>query len=421
MNTPASLVERHVRRNFVLNIVDGSIFILGMSMVSRYTVLPLFVERVSGEAWLQGLIPSLFYIGWLLPGLFMAPIVASLPRRKPLVLRATIAERLPWLALGLVLLGLPNLPPGALLGVLFACYAVFAFGAGFTSTAWQDFISQIIPERRWGTFFGLQSGIGGVLGVAGAAAATVILATQPFPQSVGILSLLCFACVCVSYVFLALTVEPSRPAAPREPMGAFLRGIRPLLSRDQAFRRYLFSRAAIALGLTGHSFLTGAALARFGATPAEIGWFTAALLGAQALANLVLGALADRWGHKQVLELSAALGLAALLAAMAAPSSAWFVPIFVLVGFAQAGFQLSGFTLVFAFSTPEQRPAYIGVANTAVAPVAAFGPLLAGWLASIAGYNALFAALVVCGLAGLVMLHWRVTAPVRMGGSASSE
>jgi len=92
-----------------------------------------------------------------------------------------------------------------------------------------------------------------------------------------------------------------------------------------------------------------------------------------------------------------------------------------LVGAAQAGYQLSGFTLVFSFSTPSERPTYIGVANTLLAPVAALGPLLAGWLAELAGYDALFVALLAIGLIGLLGLHWRVPAPAREVRAAASE
>jgi predicted MFS family arabinose efflux permease len=290
---------------------------------------------------------------------------------------------------------------------------VFSLCAGLTSTAWQDFISRIIPERSWGIFFGLQAGLGGILGVGGGAIAGVVLASQPFPQSVGMLALFCFACMAISYGFLAGTAEAPQPARPREPLIGFLRGIAPLLRRDTRFRRYLFCRAAIALGLVGHSFLTAAALERFNPPAAEIGLFTGVMLGAQALGNIGLGALADRWGHKQVLELSTALGMLALILALLAPTALWFVPIFALVGASQAGYQLSGFTLVFAFSPPAERPTYIGVANTALAPVAALGPLLAGALAGATGYGAVFAALTVAGLGGLAVLHWQVAAPAR--------
>jgi MFS family permease len=361
-----------------VNVLDGATFLFGISMVSRFTVLPLVVERLSPEPWLQGLIPALFYAGWLLPGLFTAPLVATIVRRKPWTMRATIGERLPYLVLGLVFCFGAGLPPVALLSMLFLCYGLFALCAGLTSTAWQDFIVRIIPERLWGTFFGLQAGVGGVLGVGGAAVASAVLAGLPFPQSFGVLCLICVAAMVVSYFFLGSSIEPPQAVQAHQPLMAFLRGIGPLLDRDVAFRLYFFCRAAIALGLAGHSFLTAAALLRFDPPPEQIGLFTAALLGAQALANFGLGALADRWGHKQVLELSAGLGILALPVALVAPSALWFVPIFVLVGASQAGYQLSGFTLVFAFSTPPERPTYIGVANTALAPVATLGPLLAG-------------------------------------------
>jgi MFS family permease len=415
------LLKRHATRNFWLNVLDGVAFVFGLSMVSRYTVLPLFVSRLSSERWLQGMIPTLTQVGSSLPALFTAPFVASLPRRKPIILTVTIGERLPFLALGVILLVWPGLPATTLLTIFFALFAVHTFSGGLVMIAWQDFIARVIPERRWGTFFGLQFGLGGVLGVAGAAVAGAILATQPFPQSIGILALICFGAMILSYIFLASTFEPPQPAAPRQPMLAFLSGIVPLLRRDLSFRRYLFCRATIALGLIGHSFVTAAALERFKLTEVEIGAFTGVLLAAQALSYLSSGALADRWGHKQVLELATGLGLLALLLAVLAPTAAWFFPIFILVGAAQAGYQLSGFTLIFSFSTPADRPTYIGVANITLAPVAALGPLLAGVLAEQTGYNTLFVVLLMVGLMGLASLHWRVVAPTRAVPAAPGE
>src|SRR5688572_4167830 len=46
-----SILKRHATRNFWLNILDGMAFVFGISMVSRLTVLPLFVSRLSDERW----------------------------------------------------------------------------------------------------------------------------------------------------------------------------------------------------------------------------------------------------------------------------------------------------------------------------------------------------------------------------------
>src|SRR3954451_12672242 len=133
-----TLLKRYAKRNFWLNILDGMAFIFGISMVSRYTVLPLFVSRLSSERWLQGLIPALTQVGSLLPALFMAPLTASLPRRKPLILLVTIGERLPWLALGLLLLFWPHVPAASMLVIFFTLYTIYMFSGGFLSIAWQD-------------------------------------------------------------------------------------------------------------------------------------------------------------------------------------------------------------------------------------------------------------------------------------------
>ena len=408
-----TLLKRYAKRNFWLNVLDGVAFVFGISMVSRYTVLPLFVSRISSDPLLLGVLPALFSLGWLLPQLFTAPLVASLPRRLPFILRVTISERLPFLLFGLVLLLWPHLPAWALLATCFGCYLVHTVSAGLAATAWQDMLARVVPAERWGRLFGITNALGGGLGVLGALIAGWALTQLPFPQNIGLLSLLCFGALIVSFVFLALVVEPAQPTQPRVPMGLYLRGLLPLLRRDAAFRSYLFSRSAIGLALTGHSFITAAALMRFSVSDVLVGIFTAALLGSQAVANYLLGALADRWGHKQVLELSTAVGVGSLLLAMVAPSPGWYIVVFVLVGISSAGYQLSGYTLAMAFSNEAERPTYIGLANTALAPVGILGPFAVAQLAATLGYPVLFATTALVGVGGLLWLHRAVPALLR--------
>lgn len=55
-----AVLARYARRNFWLNVLDGSAFTFGISLVSRFTVLPLIVERLTDARWVQGLIPAIF-------------------------------------------------------------------------------------------------------------------------------------------------------------------------------------------------------------------------------------------------------------------------------------------------------------------------------------------------------------------------
>ena len=78
-----TLLKRYAKRNFWLNVLDGVAFVFGISMVSRYTVLPLFVSRLSSERWLRGLLPTLTQVGAPLPALYMAPLSAKTARMQP--------------------------------------------------------------------------------------------------------------------------------------------------------------------------------------------------------------------------------------------------------------------------------------------------------------------------------------------------
>jgi len=51
-----------------------------------------------------------------------------------------------------------------------------------------------------------------------------------------------------------------------------------------------------------------------------------------------------------------------------APSAAWLVLTFALLGASTAGSLVSGLNIILEFCAPEDRPTYIGLTNTLLAP-----------------------------------------------------
>jgi MFS family permease len=177
------------------------------------------------------------------------------------------------------------------------------------------------------------------------------------------------------------------------------------------FRRYLFSQAVTSLAGMAVGFLAVYAVQRWQLSDSQAGVFTTSMLGGQALSNLLFGVLADRKGHKLVLELSALTGLSAVGLASLAPAPAWFYVIFALIGASTAGFMMSGIAISFEFSTHDVRPTYIGLSNTINGISAGIAPLIGGWLAGTVGYRVLFVVAFVIGMVGLALLHWSVREP----------
>jgi len=173
----------------------------------------------------------------------------------------------------------------------------------------------------------------------------------------------------------------------------------------------MFSQIVVVLGGMAVGFLTVYAVQRWNLPDGQAAVFTISMLSGQAVSNLIFGWLADRKGHKLVLELSILCGALAVGIASIAPSPIWFYVVFVLVGASAAGFILSGIMIVFEFCEPEIRPTYIGLNNSVMGVFAALTPLLGGWLVITVGYQALFVISFIISLVGLALLRWMVREP----------
>jgi MFS family permease len=112
---------------------------------------------------------------------------------------------------------------------------------------------------------------------------------------------------------------------------------------------------------------------------------------------------------------AAATALAALVACLAG-SPAWLWVTFGLLGVAIAAGSVSGPNIILEFCAPEDRPTYIGLTNTILAPVATLGPIIGGWLATWAGYRVMFGGAACLALAGGVLMAIWVREPRHTAG-----
>jgi len=96
------------------------------------------------------------------------------------------------------------------------------------------------------------------------------------------------------------------------------------------------------------------------------------------------------------------------LMAWFAPTLAWFYPIMILTALANVSFWTIGMAMTMEFGSQEERPIYIGMANTLIAPGTILIPIIGGWLAGAAGYQATFILAAAFGLVTAAVLYWLV-------------
>ena len=405
-------VERNYRHNAIVNILDGTFFWLGASFIASRTILPIYVSHLTDSKLALGLFSMIASTGWLLPQLFTVNWTQRLPRKKVAIVNLGLfTERLP-VALLVPAAWLATRSTTLALVVFFILFAWHWFGAGVVAVSWQDMLAKIIPLDRRGRFFGITNFGGMATGVVGAFAATWVLDHYEFPYDY----MICFAVaatfIFISWVFLAFTREPAQVSeGPAVSQKEYWRSLPAVLRSDPNFGRYLISQIVTSLGWMGGGFLAVYAVQRWQLSDGQAGAFTTSMLIGQAVSNLVFGALADRKGHKLGLEVSTVLGAMAVGLASVAPAPTWFHAVFALLGASSAGFMISGIMIAFEFSTPDVRPTYIGLNNTASGIAAGVAPLLGGWLAGAVGYRPLFGAAFVIGMLGWALLRWSVREP----------
>ena len=149
-------VQCNLRYNFTINLLDGGFFGLAIGFASFITIIPLFISQMTDSALLIGLAPAIHNVGWQMPQLLTADSVSQARRIKPLVLWATIHERLPFLGLAVVAWFLPQLGIKMALFLTFLLLIWQGLGGGFTANAWTSLMTKIMPPNLHGTFFGAQ-------------------------------------------------------------------------------------------------------------------------------------------------------------------------------------------------------------------------------------------------------------------------
>ncbi|MCO6449403.1 MAG: MFS transporter [Caldilineales bacterium] len=404
-------VEKNYQWNFATNAMDVTWFWFGLAFISSTTIVPLFISKLTPNPFFIGLAAIIAQGAWYFPQLLAANPIERLARKKPVVVNlGFFSERLPLWVIALAP-PLALISPALSLAVFLLGYAWHGFGAGFVAPAWQELIARCFPMQRRGRFLGFAMFLGAIAGAIGALISIRILGAYPYPTNFTIIFVFAAAGISFSWIFLALVREPVQPSTlPRQTNRQYFAGLPNILDRDHRFRRYIFARLLLVFGAMGSTFVTPAAIHYWQIPDSKAGVYTFELLVGQIIGNLVLGSVADRFGHRLTLRLGA-------LAAALAYALVWLSPLpisydiaFVLLGMQLASVIVSGILITLEFAPAERTPTYVGLVNTAVGTATLVAPLIAASLASV-NYSVLFIISAIFNLASWAAFRWFVPEP----------
>jgi MFS family permease len=407
-------IRQNLKYNVAANLTDGSLFGFAIGFASFSGVLPLFVASMTSSAMLIGLVPAIHSVGWQLPQLFTASYVSRLRKYKRTVLLMTIHERVPFLGFAVTALLLPYIGLQAGLILTFFLLVWQGLGGGFTANAWQSMISKIIPPEARGTFFGFQAGLANLFVSGAAIIAGYLLDYLDSPLDFAACFFISSIFFALSWFALALTREPedTEKVIP-EKKTHFWDDSKKILRKDANFNWFLAARFLSQFATMGFSFYIIYALRKFNMNEVTAGYFIATFTIAQTVANMGMGWIGDKIGHRAMLILGAVAALLSAVLAWNAASLAWFYPIFILSGIANVSIWTIGMTMTVDFGAESERPIYIGLSQTLTAPATILAPLVGGFIVDAAGFIPTFIISTALSVVMIVILVFMVKDPRR--------
>ncbi|MBX3002251.1 MAG: MFS transporter [Caldilineaceae bacterium] len=401
--------EKIYRRNFFFFLTDSILFTVAIGIIGGTTVIPDFVRRLTDSEILIGLLSNLFSIGFTLPQLFVARYIVRYERKKWWFVGPNIPARFVILIFAGILVWLGGEQPHLILLAFFICYSIAAFGDGLVGVPWADLAGTSLDNRWRARMFGFTNAGTGVIMLLIAPLIGIVLsdAGPGFPNNYAILFGVSGAIFALSILpGLFFHELPGGKAVEKIPsLGEFLPALGRVLREDVPFRAFIIIRMFTSLFLMAAPFYIGYATVRLGLS-SEV---AVPVLLAMQTVGTVTGALVYAWlGARNnllyirvALSAAALLPISALLAGIVGPLPLYFG--FLISGLATSNLLFSYLNWVVGYANPEQRPIYVGLANTVTAVVALIAPFIAGTIVQTLGYRPLFGVAVGMALCALFM------------------
>jgi len=400
-------------RNTIFNAMGEGLWGFAMAFHNMNSVIPMFLAQMGASAFIIGIIPGGFILLLALPQLLSAALFHGSTDIKKLNIIFHFALAPVAFLIGLAFYKFGFTGESGVLAYIIL-WVIWSLGVGFLVPVWADFLASVTLPGRRGRFFGITFTVNAIMGMAGGYVLKEVLAKESigFPHNFGLAFLIMTGAIMIGNVFFMFIKVIHPPQALIEQPKAWWRRLKAIYTGDRNYRNYIISRILSAATMMPLAFYGVDLQSRFGLPLSSAGSFTFFLVAGQAIFNMVLGYIGDKYGRKLAVSgffvghLLA--GITALLATE--PWMAYLVFFFVGMGFGSA--QSSFMVYVYEFAGEQgDRKLYYAALDTAAAPFIIIYISIAGLIVETFGYSTLYIFSMSIVMTGLIFLILKVQSP----------
>ena len=406
----ARFVDENLKRNYLANFIHGVLGMTGFRLIYAPTIIPAYLLLLTGSTAAVGLGTALLQLGATISPIASGSRIEHRSHILPYAIGVGSMMRL--MILGLALTGY-FLTGNVLLVATFACFVLLGFFTGAQRVAFQMLMSKLIPIRKRGRLQGYRNFAGGLIAAVLAwAAGNYLIADKWLGNGYATTFLFAFLLTSAGLVVLKTMIrEPAAPVSrPQMPMMQRIRQF-PELLQDRDFAWFLGVQCFSTMARVGAPFWTIYAGTQLGLDGALIGGLSFVFLGSDTLSNVLWGPLGDRFGFKIIYVLALCSSVAGVTLLIFGDTAVPIYAAFVLLGVGGSGWMLASTTMVLEFGEPQDTPMRLAFVTTLEGAIAASGPVIAGLLVAVSGFQPLFFIVLAAQIAALGLLIVKVREP----------
>ena len=406
----ARFVDANLKRNYTANFIHGVLGMTGFRLIYAPTIIPAYLLLLTGSTAAVGLGAALLQLGATISPIASGSRIEHRSHILPYAIRVGSLMRL--MILGLSLTGY-FLTGNVLLIATFACFLLLGFFTGAQRVAFQMLMSKLIPIRKRGRLQGYRNFAGGLIAAVLAwVAGNYLIADEWLGNGYATTFLFAFLLTSAGLVVLKTMIrEPAAPVSrPQMPMMQRIRQF-PELLQDRDFAWFLGVQCFSTMARVGAPFWTIYAGTQLGLDGALIGGLSFVFLGSDTLSNVLWGPLGDRFGFKIIYVLALCSSVSGVTLLIFGSTALPIYAAFVLLGVGGSGWMLASTTMVLEFGEPQDTPMRLAFVTTLEGAIAASGPVVAGLLVAVSGFQPLFFIVLAAQIAALVLLVVKVREP----------
>jgi len=384
-------------------------------MVASATVLVVILRQFGAGRAMIGSITSIETCSVLFPQMLGLYLFRTRARRKVELIAYHYVAIIPFLFLiAWLLQQSPHLSAATVRIGILACWAGFVISCGILMAVWMDWVAGLFEVRFRGTVMGLAFCASSILGTAGGLLSGWSISHGHAAHTYALLYFWSAWIASLSIFLFWFIEDPCRldcdmaPPSPNSILGIFRESL-----SDGDFRAFLIGRILTTSGfcilpLIGDYFSSaeGGAVA-----PGALVSSGASIALGMAVANLGLGRIGDKFGHRLGLIIGIATQILALVLLLFAPGRMVCLPVYFAAGICGGSAFLSHYNMVFETCPHDNRSAHIALANLVIGGCTAFTPILAGLAAAYLGMHLVFAVSLALSVLALAWFLLRVREP----------